>query len=279
MLKRFFDFFLFTSLFIAGCAVLMAYQTALLFGLQVPLAFYGYVLAGTVCSYNFHWYLTPPQIDYPSPKLKWSLSNKTIHLWLAVAGLAAAGICALLLIKYWFYLGLSAVITFLYSAPMINHPLAARLRTIAVGKTIFLAAAWVVVTALLPLLIAGQLSAVELVFTINRFFFLYAICIAFDRRDVETDRKAGIKSLVTYLSLKGVDRLFWLSLALALITSFWFLKQFGTLEVFCLMIPMVLMGFLYNRSKQTRADYFYYFLLDGLMALSAPLLILAKFAR
>lgn len=278
-MKKFFDFFLFTSLFIACCAVLMVYQTALLFALQLPATFYAFVFAGTVCSYNFHWYLTPPDINQPTKKLKWSLSNRTVHFWLFVLSLAAAGILALLLFQYWLYLGISAVLTFLYSAPMINHPLTVRLRSIAIGKTIFLAFAWTHITTLLPLLIADALAAEHIWFAVNRFFFLYAICIAFDRRDVENDRKAGIKSLITYFSLKGVDRLFWFSLAAALFTFFPFWKWLSIAELLCLLVPVLLMGLLYNQSKQTTADYFYYFLLDGLMALSAPLLILAKFAR
>jgi hypothetical protein len=38
------------------------------------------------------------------------------------------------------------------------------------------------------------------------------------------------------------------------------------------------MASLYSYAKKTTSDYLYYFLLDGLMALSAPILILAKFA-
>jgi 4-hydroxybenzoate polyprenyltransferase len=114
---------------------------------------------------------------------------------------------------------------------------------------------------------------------VNRFFFIYAICIVFDRRDVESDRKAGIKSLITYFSHKGIDRLFWFSQAIVLATSVILLQWLSLLDVVILFLPAVVMGFLYESSKQSKSDYLYYFLLDGLMALSAPILILAKFAR
>jgi 4-hydroxybenzoate polyprenyltransferase len=279
LLKKLFDFFLFTSLFIACCAVLMVYQTALLFELQLPLTFYAFVFSGTVCSYNFHWFLTPPEIDKPTSKLRWSLTNRPVHFWLFVVALIASGALTILLFRYWLYLAMSAVLTFLYSAPMINHPLTVRLRSIAIGKTIFLAFAWMHVTTLLPLLIADALSLQHILFAVNRLFFLYAICIAFDRRDVEKDRQAGIKSLITHLSLKAVDRLFWFSLLVSFITMIWLWKWLAVIDIVCLLLPILLMGLLYDRSKSTKSDYFYYFLLDGLMALSAPLLILAKFAR
>ncbi|HEX8314579.1 MAG TPA: UbiA family prenyltransferase, partial [Flavisolibacter sp.] len=279
LLKKLLDFFIFTSLFIACCAVLMVYQTALLFDLSFPFELYAFVFCGSVCSYNFHWYLTPPEMDRSSVKLRWNLSNRSIHLLLFILGLTGAAITSLLLLEHWLWLGVTALLTFLYSAPKIDHPLTIWLRRIAVGKTIFLAFAWMHVTTLLPLLVVNELSIQHILFAINRLFFIYAICIVFDRRDVEQDREAGIKSLVTYLSLKGVDRLFWASLFLVLLTSIVLYQWFSVIELTMMMVPSLLMGLLYERSKQSGSDYFYYFLLDGLMALSSPLLILAKFAR
>lgn len=278
MLKKAFDFFIFTSLFIACCAVLMVYQAFLLFGGTFSLPLFFFVFFGSVCSYNFHWYLTPPQVKPISEKLRWNLSNRNLHLALFLTGLIGAAICAILLIEYWLWLGLTAFFTFLYSAPMIRKPFFMRLRKIAVGKTIYLALAWAHVTALLPLLIAlPALTPVHVWYVLNRFFFLYAICIVFDRRDVESDRKAGIKSLITWLSAKGIDKLFWIIQLAVLVTGLVLFNWLPLLSVLILLFPAVILALLYNASRQNRSDYLYYFLLDGLMALSAAILILAKF--
>jgi 1,4-dihydroxy-2-naphthoate octaprenyltransferase len=117
------------------------------------------------------------------------------------------------------------------------------------------------------------------VYVINRFFFIYAICILFDYRDVEHDRRAGIKSLITYLSKKQIHRLFWFSLGLAFVTTILMLNEFLLPDVIALMIPIIVLALLYRRAQQNFSDYFYYFVLDGLMMLSAPLLLLTKFAR
>ena len=258
----------------------MVYQTALLFNLQLPFALYFFVFSGSVCSYNFHWYLTPPDIPKTSSKQQWNLSNRNLHLTLFIAGMTGAAVSAIFLIEHWLWFGVTAFFTFLYSAPQINHPLTIWLRKIAIGKTIFLAFAWTHVTTLLPLFIeAKAITSNHIFFVINRFFFIYAICIVFDRRDVETDRKAGIKSLITYLNSKGVDRLFWASLVIVLLTIIILAKWFPVAELLILLLPSVVMGLLYKHSKKNTSDYLYYFLLDGLMALSAPILILAKFAR
>ena len=280
MVKKAFDFFVFTSLFIAACAVLMVYQTFLLFNLPQHWTLLGFVFAGSVCSYNFHWYLTPPHVDSPSAKTLWNINYKMVHLALFIAGLVASVIFAFMLLQHWFWLLVTAFLTFLYSAPKITHPLFAPLQKVAVGKTIFLAFAWTHITSLLPLLVHGEtLTNAHVAFVVNRFFYLYPICIIFDRRDVEDDRKAGIKSLVTYLNDKGIDFIFWSTLAVFFISSFILLFWFDALSVAALTAPGLLLAWLYKPSKTSTSDYLYYFVLDGLMMLSAPLLILAKFVR
>jgi 4-hydroxybenzoate polyprenyltransferase len=258
----------------------MAWQTALLFHFRLSFNLVGFVFFGSVCSYNLHWYLTPPHISHPSVKLKWNLSNKFIHLVLFVAGVLGSAIFSFLLIDHWFWLGLTALFTFLYSAPKIPLPVFSHLKKIAVGKTIFLAFAWAHVTTLLPIVIVtDSIKPEHLLFLINRFFFIYAICILFDYRDVEEDRKDGIKSLITYLNEKGIDLLFWISMLICFLSAFLLLKFFPVTDVIALVIPGLLLCFLYYPSKKNFSDYLYYFVLDGLMMLSAPLLLLFKFAR
>ena len=280
MLKKIFDFFVFSSLFIAVCAVLMAYQVNLLFETPISFNLFGFVFCGSVCSYNFHWYLTPPLVRDTSEKLAWNLSNKPLHLILFIAGLVGSGLFALLMIEHWFWLGVTAFLTFLYSAPKIQLPLFGYLRKVALAKTIFLAFAWTHVTTLLPMVMQSpELTAPQEWFVVNRFFFIYAICILFDYRDVEEDRKAGIRSMITFINAKGVDILFWGSLVAYAGTTVMFAGQFNIAETISLLMPGCILSLLYYYSKNNFSDYLYYFILDGLMMLSAPLLLLAKFAR
>lgn len=280
MFRRLFDFFIFSSLFIALCAVCMTAQVHLLFGTPIPFALAGFVFSGSVCSYNFHWYLTPPGTGMPSVKLSWNISHRNVHFLLFVIGLVMAAVFSLLLIHHWVWLGVTAFFTFLYSAPKIPHPLFFWLRRIAVGKTIFLALAWTHVTTFLPLAMSGRpIIAPEIIFIVNRFFFIYAICILFDYRDLAEDRRAGIKSLITLLSGRGIDALFWTSMTVFVLTSLVLLQWFSLPVSIAILIPGLLLALLYYPSKRNVSDYRYYFVLDGLMMLSAPLLLLITFAR
>src|SRR5205085_12328620 len=176
----------------------MVYQTTWLLLNSAPQPEYtGFVFSSTITSYSFHYYLTYQSV-LPSKRLEWLKKFRVVHLTLFLLGLAGVIIFGFKLLPHWPWLILAAVATFLYSAPKIPHPLFRSLRKIAIGKTIFLAFIWMYVTTMLPVIVAGQSSTAEYwIFAINRFFFIYAICILFDYRDKADDKAAGIKSLVT----------------------------------------------------------------------------------
>ena len=255
----------------------MSYQTVRLFGTPLSFAVVGFIFCGTVCSYNFHWYLTPPHVAGPTEKVIWNIRNKQIHLALFFLGLVGSAIFSLLLIKYWFWLLLTAFVTFLYSAPKVPHPLFAFLKNIAVGKTIFLAFAWTHVTAILPLVLDHvQLSDAEITFVVNRFFFIYAICICFDYRDREDDQAAGIRSLITFLNDKGIKALFIGSILVFIACTLLLLTYYiALINVVILLIPGLITLGLYQYARTHYSDLFYYLVLDGLMALSSIIMLVA----
>jgi 4-hydroxybenzoate polyprenyltransferase len=96
---------------------------------------------------------------------------------------------------------------------------------------------------------------------------------------VEEDKKAGIRSLITYFTEKGVDSLFWGSIMIVVLTFILLMNYFSVTEIIALVLPTIILSLLYYPSKKNFSDYLYYFILDGLMMLSAPLLLLIKFAR
>jgi hypothetical protein len=127
----------------------MVYQAySLIIDRPVNAYFAAFVFFSTVCSYNFHWALTPGTIA-PSQRLQWDEKHKSYHLLLSIAGLAGAAICFFFIKEHWFYIGIAAILTFLYSAPKISFPPFQWLKKIAIGKTIFLAMTWTYVTAVL----------------------------------------------------------------------------------------------------------------------------------
>ena len=272
MARRIFDFFLFSSLFIALCAVLMAYQVTDLLKIQPSIFFLWFVFFSTICSYNFHWYLTANTAS-ENRRILWTHKHKGLHLVLIAVSLVAAFFFFLPLIEFWFWIGLSMMLTFLYSAPKLPLKPAYILRKIAVGKTIFLALVWMYVTTFLPIIITEVTwQPVHTLFCISRFFFIYSICIIFDFRDREQDKRDGIKSMITHFGEPGINILFVTSIITYVLTTIMLAFYGIPVQMVALLIfPGLIVLGLYPYLKKNFSDYLYYFLLDGMMALPALL--------
>lgn len=279
-LLKTFRFFVYSNLFIACCAVLMVAQTHQLLlhdRPTVPVIFF--IFFASICSYSFHWWLTPVGDFGNTPREQWLSRNKQVHLFLFFIGLAGAGTSALFLQDHWHWLLLAAIITFFYSAPKIPHPLFRSLRKVALAKTIFLAFVWMYVTTCLPIEISGAPWRTDfLLFAGGRFFLIYAICILFDYRDREYDKQLGIRSLITWLSLKNITRLFAASLLVfAVLTIMLMNYGYPVGIVSILLLPGLITALLYRYASRNFQDMLYYFVLDGLMALSAVLTLAMKY--
>ncbi|MBL7737701.1 MAG: UbiA family prenyltransferase [Chitinophagaceae bacterium] len=270
-------FIVYSNLFIAGCAVLMVYQTCLLWHIPPDSYLLLFIFSATVCSYSFHWYLSRPSV-LSSPRIEWQHRYHSLHLVLFLAGLAGSLFFSWYLLPYWPWLVLVAVITFLYSAPKIPHPWCRAMRKVAIGKTIFLAMVWTFVTTVLPVIVSETVWHTDtILFVISRFFFIYAICILFDYRDREDDKLNGIRSLITWLDEKGIRYLFFFSIAVSVALSIVLLfYQHSRMEIVILLTPVIITASLFEHARRNFSDMLYYFVLDGLMALSALLMLMTR---
>jgi len=271
MLIRAFNFFIFSSIYIALCAMLMVTQTNKLLHLDYNFRQYLlFVFFSTLCSYNFHWYLTP-LTPAEELRVRWTQQHKILHLLFFTAGLIGSCIYFFYFTGYFLWMSISVLLTFLYSAPKLPFRPFYLLRKIAIGKTIFLSFVWMYVTTFLPIIFSGKKwQANDILFCISRFFLIYSICIIFDYRDRENDKQEGIRSLITYLNNSGVKKLFNSSLLIFGISIFSLHFTGVTLPVtLLLLIPGVITLSLYNFATRNFSDYLYYFILDGLMMLSA----------
>lgn len=277
-LKQILSFLIYSNLFIAACAVLMVQQTAwLLLHANADSNLVKFVFFSTLCSYNFHYYLTTHSV-IPSARIKWQLRNRLPVLLLLIAGFAGAVFFFIRLKEHWLWLTPAVIATFLYSAPKIPHPLFHQLRKVAIGKTIFLAFVWMYVTGALPLLISDvHWNTGFTCYAVNRFFFIYCISILFDYRDRADDKAAGVRSLITYLNEKQITRLFLFSWFVFAATSF-LLGNYGVsaLNIALLLVPGCITGLLYNYARKNFSDLLYFVVLDGLMAFAALLMLIAR---
>lgn len=272
MFRGLFNFFLFSSIFIAICAAMMTWQANEILLLQYDrYNFYGFVFFATLCSYNFHWYLTPGTI-HQSERISWGLRRRKLQLFGCGIGMIGATLFFIPLWQHWLPISGAMFLTFLYSAPKVPHPAFAWLRKIAIGKTIFLSFVWTYVTTLLPALVAGQAANADVLYlTGHRFFLIYAICILFDYRDREADRKEGIRSLITYFDDNNLDKLYYGSVLFSALFALLLAPAVPIFVLCSLIAPVAITSMIKRYSQEHTSDYVYYFYLDGLMMLSALL--------
>jgi 4-hydroxybenzoate polyprenyltransferase len=201
------------------------------------------------------------------------MRNRQVHLVLLTLSVAGVAYFGYFLLPHWKNLAVVAIATFLYSAPKIPHPLFRVLRKVALGKTIFLAFVWMYVTSVLPIKVSTSNWYPDFtLFAISRFFLIYSICILFDYRDRDYDRSIGIRSLITWLSEKWILYLYVFSLLVFAVTSLLLLKfGWNYQTVGLLIIPGLILTFIYKYAITHFSDILFYFYLDGLMALSALL--------
>ena len=256
----------------------MVTQTNRFFDLQYDTRiFYLFVFCATLCSYNFHWYLTP-FVASGSPRIAWNHTHRRLLLAIYIITLAASAILALQLIEHWLPLSIGVLATFLYTAPKIPHKYFSLLSKIAIGKTLFLTFVWMYVTTALPILVANvEWTTAHTLFCASRFFLIYAICILFDYRDRESDRMQGVKSMITWMSEKNILLIFLVALALFVISTVVLEKlSFSTFSIILLLIPGGIVLGLYNYARKHFYDYLYYFILDGMMMFSSLLTLLFR---
>ncbi|MBO9617679.1 MAG: hypothetical protein J7539_01480 [Niabella sp.] len=272
--RNVFDFIVFSNLFITFCAVAMCICTIASFNLgKLPANFVAFVSFSTLASYSIHWYLTNADIEITASRTDWLKQHKQIHALFFIVSAVGTGIYLLQLIDYWVYLLPAVGLTLLYSAPKFPHPVFKKLGKYILGKTFLLAAMWTYVTAVLPFFIVHASWEIPFyIYVINRFALLFAICILFDIRDRQFDKQTGVKSLITILPMKKIKILFTLFIALNFASSvvLYIYSQEITTAIF-LSLPALFTYFLYPFAIKSKNDYLFYFILDGLMALTAVL--------
>ncbi len=275
-MKKLLEFILFSSIFIAACAVGFCIETNILLGLPLnSFSFYCFVFGATLLQYNLH-YSTKKIAVKNSERLRWSHNNKKLHFFLLVVG----GLLILFSffsfhLKHFLILGCLAAISFLYSFPFLPFGKKRRIKDYGLLKIVTLSLLWTLVTVWFPV---NTLPVNGLLFTfvfVKRFIFMFILCLLFDVRDIEIDRREKINTLAVILGKKQCYTLSYvlllLFLAIALLQYF-YVPQ---LSFFLAMIISSLITFLViQRTKKSNSDFIYLAGIDGMMLVQAILVYL-----
>ena len=228
------------------------------------------VFAATLWVYNLDAAL-PYKYGQPagtSGRKRWQHRHRRVLLALAAGAAGVAG-WIFLLDSWWQHLvvvGHLAVLALLYSVPLpTTSPGRTRaLREIPLLKVGLIAYVWAAVTAGLPALALGLSFSESWPLLAQRLLLVLALALAFDIRDVSRDQAAGLRTFPTVLGLPATR---WLGLgALALSVA---LGVYRGENLLALLVPASCAGAVIWGASESRRDYYYALLTDGVLLVRA----------
>lgn len=274
-MKGLFHFILSHSIFISFCALALSLQTLLLLSLPVSSYMLSFIFFATLCGYNAYWMVS--RFSFNSRQSPSSFLQKSTSSFLVIiAAFAGMIYCAGRLQLVMYNIVLTGVLLGLYALPVMPFKQLHFIRKAGFLKTILLAFAWAIVTILIPLQtsILRMGHAASLLF-VNRFLFMLMLCIIFDKRDAAIDKIRGMQSLATDIKPAWLHCLVGFIFVSYVATGYLLPLQLSLPQEVALIAAGIVTLIVYYTSLKKRGYLFYYFIVDGLMLLSAVLTWLA----
>ena len=145
------------------------------------------------------------------------------------------------------------------------------LRAIPAVKGILLALAWSMVTVVFPLINDWNWNT-HFILLLQRFLFMLAICIIYNLRDVDMDRKHGVVTIASMFGEKNT-RIVGLTCLLAFVMSVVF---YASELKYILMGSALVTAIAISKAKINGSVFYYRYIIDGCMMLQSLLIICSK---
>lgn len=274
-----------SNIYISLAAMLLTVSAQIQLGMPPqwhPYLFF--IFFATLFEYNLHRLITVLTNDeaLKSDKHQWVRENRKKFYMLMFSSVAGFIIAACMAKKEVLLAFMPlGIVTLFYSVPVSgNRRHLLRLREIPYLKIVLIAAVWSASTILLPVIQAHEKfnSAKVILLLIERFFFIAAIAIPFDIRDMEADRHSGLRTLPLLLGKKNARIISYLSLMVFFLISVlhypysqqWYIILASGISAFT--------TYLFISLKTVRKmNIYYYGVLDGTMLIQG-LLVLVLYA-
>jgi 4-hydroxybenzoate polyprenyltransferase len=285
-LHSFFDFILFSNVFMSLCAVAQGLVTFFLIGAKPVVAVLWLLFISTLGVYNFSILVSKPKHPQTSPYLRerWFFARYRLMVTITI-------VCLLSLIPLFFLISVESkilliflsIISFAYSLPLFSlGEKKFGLRNIPGLKQLLITLVWTLSTVLLPLLEAKHLhlGAVSMrdatLLIAKRFLFIGALTIPFDIRDLFQDKQSGLKTVPVVWGEKNAYLFCQMLLFGYIILLFLFRNNGFSNDFWALTVTAVLAGWLIFKSNWQKNEYYYFFCVDGILILQFLLLLVFR---
>ena len=271
-----------TNIYISLAAVSLTVETQIQLGIEPQWHLYLIIIFfATLFEYNIHRLITiTTKINIiNSKKYEWVRENLKGFYFLIFASVIGF-ICVSFFVEKDVLLILSpiALLTLFYSIPVFGRRnFFFRLREIPYLKIFLIAFVWSSATILLPLIQSNyNFDTIDIVAMLaERFFFVFAITIPFDIRDIKVDKQDGLKTIPMLFNENKALAISCLSIIIFFVISlFHYQTQNRWFIVWAVSISAVT-TFVFIKNRKIRAlPYYHYGVLDGTMLLQGLLVFM-----
>ncbi len=280
LVQKFINLILFGNFWIAFCAVAMTWQTELLLLGAVewtPLT--SFVFFSTLFLYAIHRIVGLVKVKPFLEKYRYAVIYRFrnhIKLYAFLGGVGALYFFFQLSLANQLLLVIPSILSLGYVLPFVKGK--KRLRDFDYIKIFLVAIVWGVITVLMPIL--ERTTTLELqhgFILLERTFFIFAITLPFDIRDLKIDAHIEVKTIPGMIGIKKTKQLarFSLLMVLVLATLNWnlFFGYYSFGNLLGIFFSMCITLWLIEKSDQTDEDYFFTGLMDGTMILQFLLVL------
>ncbi len=277
------DFLLYSNIFIALCAVSQGMVTYWLIKAKPEPYVLGLLFCSTLALYNFSILLSKPEKPENSrfQRVRWIFSHYRLMISLTIISVIA-------IIPLSFFLNTSSkilliglgLISLAYNLPIfLIDTKRFSLRDIPGVKLFIIAMVWAASCVLLPILAIEGTNAATITLNetillfLKRFFFIAAIAVPFDIRDIFQDKSNELKTIPIIFGEKNSLLICQILLATYLLLLFNFTEKIDG-NFFALSLTIFLSGWLIFKSKWKKNEYYYFLFLDGTMILQLIMLLI-----
>lgn len=282
LLEKFINLILFGNFWIALCAVAMTWQTELLlFGNFEWTYLTSFVFFSTLFLYAIHRIVGLVKVKPFLEKYRYAVIYRFrnhIKFYAFVGGVGALYFFFQLSFVNQLLLIIPSILSLGYVLPFVKGK--KRLRDFDYIKIFLIAIVWGVITVVMPILErTTSFTLSHFLILLERMFFIFAITLPFDIRDLKIDAHIDVKTIPSIIGIPKTKRLarfcLLMVLLLALINGPWWYSIYTLNTIFALFLACCLTLFLIEKSHQTDADYFFTGLMDGTMILQFLLVVVS----
>ena len=267
------NFYIYSSIHIAigaALSVILCYAALS----HIPNSDYPlFVFSATLFLYNIHRIVGIKKVEQFEKEGRFAVIKKfRIHLILyaLIGGLASAYFYASLPFNVKLLLILAGGISMLYVLPLFNNN--RRLRDFDLIKIYLIVFNWTLIIGIIPYIeVMKSFDANGLLYAAEKAFFIFAITIPFDIRDIKVDSFNGVQTIPRKIGLKRSYNLSYILIfiAILMVTCLSFQGTYNKMIGIGLTIGYLITFALIRLSKGKQHDYYFSGLLDGTIALVA----------